>query len=78
MTWFVNQVINLFTWGFNLLNSIEFWGTSLLKILITIVIIGAILPVLLTIGKTTAEIGEHNLAVKEKNKNQYKKAERKW
>ena len=44
MTWFLNQVISIFSYVFSTLNSITFMGTSLLKVLLTITILGAILP----------------------------------
>ena len=74
MTWFINQVVSIFTWMFNILNSIEFWGTSLLKLIVTITIISAMIPVLLTIGQTGASITEYNVKVKEKNKKEREKA----
>lgn len=52
MTWFLNQVINIFTYTYNTLNSITFMGTSLLKVILTITILGAMLPVLLTVVQT--------------------------
>lgn len=52
MTWFLSQVLSIFTFVFSTLNSIEFMGTSLLKVLLTITIIGALLPVLLTVVNT--------------------------
>lgn len=52
MTWFLNQVVNIFTYVFTTLNNITFMGTSLLKVILTITILGAMLPVLLTITQT--------------------------
>ena len=56
MEWFIEQIARIFTWAFNLLDSITFSGTSLLGILITITILGAILPVLLTLATSGVKI----------------------
>lgn len=50
MTWFINEIIKLFTGIFNLINNITFAGTSLLKVIITIGILGALIPIILTIA----------------------------
>lgn len=52
MTWFLNQVVRIFTFTFTTLDSITFMGTSLLKVILTITILGALLPVLLTVVQT--------------------------
>ena len=53
-------------------------GTNLLQVSITIIIIGAIIPVLLTIGTSVGNMGtnvySYNERVKEKNRTQYEKA----
>lgn len=49
MTWWINQVVRIMTYIFNLLQSIEFMGTNLLAVITTIIIIGVALPVLLTL-----------------------------
>lgn len=51
MSWFINQVVNMFTWFFGILDSITFAGTSLLKVCITVSILGILIPVLLTIAQ---------------------------
>lgn len=50
-TWFMNQFINIIGWAFGTLNSITINGISLLMILITITIIGTIIPILMTIPR---------------------------
>lgn len=75
MTWFVDQVISIFTWAFNLLDSIQFWGTSLLKLSVTIIIINAMIPIILTLVNKGTSIAEYNIKVKEKNKEAHDKAE---
>lgn len=52
MSWFLQQVLRIFTFSYDTLNSITFMGTSLLKVILTITILGAMLPVLLTISQT--------------------------
>lgn len=51
MSWFVSQVVRIFTWCFNTLDSIQFGGTTLLRVLVTIVILVPLLSVFLTLGK---------------------------
>lgn len=50
-TWFMNQFINIISWMFGTLNQITINGVSLLMIMITIVIIGTIIPILMTIPR---------------------------
>ena len=57
MTWWLSQVLQLFTKIFNLLDSIEFMGTSLLRVIVTILILSVLIPVILTISKSTNFIG---------------------
>ena len=54
MSWFVNQVVNIFTWSFNLLDSITFAGTSLLKVCITISILIPLVFTIITVGKNSS------------------------
>ena len=49
MTWFVAQVVTIFTYTYTTLDSIEFAGTSLLKVLIFINVIVPFLYLVLTI-----------------------------
>ena len=51
MQWFVGQVITIFTYTYNTLNSITFAGTSLLKVIIFINVIVPFLYVIITIPK---------------------------
>ena len=66
INWFINQVINIFSWAFNLLDSITFNGTSLLKVIITIIIIGVLIHVILTISQNVSVIGQRSEKIKEK------------
>ncbi len=78
MQWFINQVVSIFSQLFNILEDIEFMGTNLLQVCVTIVIIGTIIPILITIGNSFSserDIIAYNHDVKKKNKEAYNKAE---
>lgn len=67
MTWFITQVINMFKTIFTTLDDITFSGTSLLKIIITISILSALIPVLLTIVKSSRVTAERSSKVSSKH-----------
>lgn len=67
MSWFINQVITIFTKSFNILDSIQFAGTSLLKVIITIAILVPLVGVVLTISKNVSVIGQRSERIKERN-----------
>lgn len=50
MSWFIGQVVNIFSFSFNLLDSITFGGTSLLKVLLVLSILVPLLAIVLTIA----------------------------
>lgn len=56
MDWFVSQSVKIFGFCINTLDSITFWGFSLLDFIITISIISAMLTVLFTFAPRTAGI----------------------
>lgn len=68
MTWFLNQVYIIFTYTYNTLDSIQFGGISLLVLSLSILILGALIPIFLTlpggIHSYSSRIGR-----KEKTKN---------
>lgn len=64
MAWFVSQVVSIFTKMFNILDNITFAGTSLLKVMLTISILSALLPVLLTIVNNPGKLGSKSERVK--------------
>lgn len=66
MTWFVSQVVSIFSKVFNTLDNITFSGTSILKVLVTIMILSALLGVVLTLSKDVSVIGSKSERVKEK------------
>ena len=53
MTWFINQIINMLSKILNILNGIEFMGTSLLKVILFVQILAIIIKILLTVSKNT-------------------------
>lgn len=58
MTWFINQVITIVSSTFSILDSIQFAGTSILRVLLVILFFSAVIPVIMTIanaGVTTAD-----------------------
>ena len=55
MVWFINQVISIIGQAFTLLDNIQIAGTTLLKIMIVIFILGTMFPVLLTLTKGISE-----------------------
>lgn len=66
MTWFLEQVVDMFTAIFIILDSIEFLGTSLLRVTLTILVLGSLIGVILTIGKNDTYIGGRSSRVKDK------------
>ena len=60
MSWFIGQVVDMFGEIYSILDSITFAGTSLLKVLLTILILGSLLGVILTIGKSADFIGSRS------------------
>lgn len=49
ITWFINQILNIFTWCFNLLNEITFYNISLLQYIISLLVLGVIIEILFTL-----------------------------
>lgn len=66
ITWFINQVVIIFTKSFNILDSIQFAGTSLLKVIVTIVILVPLTGVVLTISQNVSVIGQRSEKIKER------------
>ena len=69
MTWWFSQVLQLFTKIYNLLDSIQFMGTSLLKVVLTILILSVLIPVILTISKSTNFVGTKADKIKSRRSN---------
>ena len=66
LSWFLDQILNIFTQIFNILDSIKFFGTSLLYFIITIIILGALVEVVLTLSKSTNFIASKAEKVKQR------------
>lgn len=64
MTWFINQVIYIFKFCFDILDSITFSGTSLLRVILAIFILSVLIPVVLTIAKGVDYVGSKSERVK--------------
>lgn len=64
MTWFLSQIVSMFTSIFSTLDSITFMGTSLLKVSLTIIILSVLIPILLTVGKSSIIHSERSGKVK--------------
>lgn len=73
MTWFITEVVKIFTSFFNILDNIQFAGTSLLKICIVVMILGALLPVVLTLSHSVNTF----TSISEKRQRNSEKAKRK-
>lgn len=69
ITWFINQIINIFTWCFNLLNSITFYNISLLQYIISLLVLGVILEILFTLVSSNGIKNSREYMRKEKKKN---------
>lgn len=72
MGWFFDQVVTIFSFVYNTLDSITFFNTSLLKVSVTILIFSALIPVLFTIATTHRVNGSKSERVKKGNSNEEK------
>lgn len=69
MTWFVSQVARIFTYTYTTLDSIQFGGTSILRVMIWIIILGALFKITLTIPQRfNNSISERRKEHKDDNK----------
>lgn len=66
ISWFIGQVVDMFGETYSILDSITFAGTSLLKVLLTILILGSLLGVILTFSKSVNFVGSRSEKVKNK------------
>lgn len=64
MTWFLSEIVDMFTKIFNILDGITFFGTSLLRVIVVITILVPLLSVVLTISNSTSVIGSRYEKVK--------------
>lgn len=73
MTWFIAQVVSLFSSIFSTLNNITFLGTSLLKFSLTILIIGGGISILITIAQSNIVNSERSGRIKGRREAREKK-----
>lgn len=73
-TWFLDEVVKLFVFVFNLLDRITFAGVSLLQFILWCLILSAIIPIVFSIARTQSgsmhrSVESHNRKVqKERSK----------
>lgn len=72
MTWFVEQCIRIFTFTYNQLDSIQFGGTSMLRIIIMITILSSLVGVALTIPAGIGRVSSERRPRKENKENDNK------
>lgn len=73
MTWFISQVVSIFSFMFTTLDSITFMGTSLLKVILTILILGSLLSVVLTLSKSVDYVASKSERSKNRNRGKNEK-----
>lgn len=64
ITWFISQVVSMFSTLFTILDSITFAGTSLLKFSLALVVLSSLIPVILTIGKSSSVVASRSEKVR--------------
>lgn len=69
ITWFVENILNIFTWCFNLLNRITFYNVSLLQYIISLLVLGVILEILFTLVSNNGIKSSREYMRKEQRKN---------
>lgn len=77
VSWFLTQVFDIFTKIFKTLDSITFLGTSLLRFSITLVILGVLIPVILTIGQSTAIVGQRSQRISDRRERAERRSKKK-
>ncbi len=77
INWFIEQVFKIFSKCFSILDSITFNGTSLLELSITIFILSALIPVILTIGQTVRINGQRSERVIERKERAERRSKKK-
>lgn len=66
MSWFISQVLSIFTKCYTILDNIQFAGTSLLKVIVTILILVPLLGVILTLSQSVSVVGQKSERIREK------------
>lgn len=72
ITWFIAEVVKIFSKMFNILDSITFANTSLLRVIVTIIIISTLLPVIITIVNSPESVGQRSERVGRNSKKEKK------
>ena len=76
MTWFVSSVVDMFSEFFSILDSITFAGTSLLRVMLSILILGSLIGVILTIGQSFNYLGNRSERIISKQEATQRRKER--
>lgn len=76
MTWFVSSVVDMFSELFSILDSITFAGTSLLRVMLTLLILGSLIGVILTIGQSFNVLGNRSERIISKEEAAQRRKER--
>lgn len=74
ITWFIEEIIKLFTKCFNLLNSITFYNISLLQYIISLLILGVIIEILFTLVSSNGISSSREYVRKEKRNKEIREA----
>lgn len=66
ISWFIDLFITLFVFVCDTLDSIHFFGTSLLKFICVLVVLSVLLPVILTLGKSSSVVASRSERIRSK------------
>ena len=69
ITWFIESILEILTWCFNLLNNITFYNISLLQYIISLLVLGVILEIIFTLVSSNGIKNSKEYMRKEKRKN---------
>ena len=75
--WFFLRVCTIFARCFDILDSVTFMGTSLLRLSITIIIFSVLIPVILTIGQSTAILGQKSERIHDRKERAERRSKKK-
>lgn len=54
MSWFLGQVLKIFTFCLGLLGNITFYGTSLLELIVSLLVLGVVLDIIVISARSRA------------------------
>ena len=69
ITWFIESILGILTWCFNLINNITFYNISLLQYIISLLVLGVILEIIFTLVSSNGIKNSKEYMRKEKKKN---------